>query len=381
MLNVYINNIQKFMPNEPVDNKNIEEYLGYVGGKKSKAKSIVLRSNGIKRRFYVLEKGTQKPLFTNAQLCSNAINKLLDEDFSLLDIECLACGTTSPDQLMPGHTLMVQGELGISSIETISASGICLSGINALKYIYYGIKAGEISKAVSCGSEASSPILCAKNFTEESNHKLDELEKNAGIGFEKDFLRWMLSDGAGAMRVENAPNKNKLSLKVEFIEVLSYAGEMPVCMYSGLEIQEDKSIKSWRAFEQKEVMEKSLLSVSQDVKLLNENIVEYTVVKPLFEIVKKKNIKADDYDYFLPHYSSTYFRDKLYAGLVKANFEIPYEKWFTNLITHGNTGSASIYIMLEELFNSGKLKKGQKILCYIPESGRFSTAFMSLEVV
>ena len=29
----------------------------------------------------------------------------------------------------------------------------------------------------------------------------------------------------------------------------------------------------------------------------------------------------------------------------------------------------------------GKLKKGQKILCYVPESGRFSTAFFSLEVV
>lgn len=381
MLNVYINDIQKFMPNEPVENKDIEEYLGYIGGKKSKAKNIVLRSNGIKRRFYVLEKETQKPLFTNAQLCSNAIKKLVNEKFSLNDIECLACGTTSPDQLMPGHTLMVQGELGISNIETISASGICLSGINALKYIYYGIKAGEIKKAISCGSEASSPILSARNFTEESNHQLEELEKNAGIAFEKDFLRWMLSDGAGAMRVENKPNENKLSLKIEFIEVLSYAGEMPVCMYSGLEIQEDKSIKSWRAFEQKEVMEKSLLSVRQDVKLLNENIIEYTVTKPVIEIVKRKNIKVDDYDYFLPHYSSTYFRDKVYEGLKRANFEIPYEKWFTNLVTHGNTGSASMYIMLEELFNSGKLQKGQKILCYIPESGRFSTAFMSLEVV
>ncbi|RXJ79361.1 beta-ketoacyl-ACP synthase III [Arcobacter sp. F2176] len=381
MSNVYINNIQKFMPNEPVDNKDIEEYLGYIGGKKSKAKNIVLRSNGIKKRFYVLEKGTQKPLFTNAQLCSNAINKLIDEDFTLNDIQCLACGTTSPDQLMPGHTLMVQGELGISGIETISASGICLSGINALKYIYYGIKAGDLTKAVSCGSEASSPILCARNFTEESNHQLEELERNAGIAFEKDFLRWMLSDGAGAMRVENKANKNKLSLKIEFIDVLSYAGEMPVCMYSGLEILENNSIKSWRAYEQEEVMKKSLLSVRQDVKLLNENIVEYTVIKPLIKIIEKRKINPEQYDYFLPHYSSTYFRDKLYEGLKKANFEIPYDKWFTNLVTHGNTGSASMYIMLEELFNSDRLKKGQKILCYIPESGRFSTAFMSLEVV
>ena len=381
MNNVYINDIQRFMPNEPVNNKDIEEYLGYVGGKKSRAKSIVLRSNGIKTRYYVMEKGTQKPLFTNAKLASNAIEKLNNNEFNIKDTQILACGTTSPDQLMPGHTLMVQGELGISEIETISASGICLSGINALKYIYYGIKSGEITTGISCGSEASSPILSARNFKEESNHMLEELESNTSIAFEKDFLRWMLSDGAGAMRVQNTPNKDKLSLKINFMDVLSYAGEMPVCMYSGLDVEEDGTVTPWRAFEQEEIMQKSLLSVSQDVKLLNANIIKYTVTKPIITIAKKQNIKPSDFTYFLPHYSSTYFKDKVYAGLVEANFEIPYEKWFTNLTTCGNTGSASMYIMLEELFNSGKLKKGDKILCYIPESGRFSTAFMSLEVV
>ena len=381
MSDVYINNIQKFMPNEAVNNTEIEEYLGYIGGKKSKAKNIVLRSNGIKQRYYVLEKGTQKPLYTNAQISALAIKKLEDENFKMSDIECLACGTTSPDQLMPGHTLMVQGELGINSIETISASGICLSGINALKYIYYGIKSGELSKAVSCGSETSSTVRCAKNFEQESNLKIEELEKNTSIAFEKDFLRWMLSDGAGAMRVENKANKNRNSLKIEFIDILSYAGEMPVCMYSGLDVLENNCHVPWRTYDQKEIMEKSLLSVKQDVKLLNENIIEYTVTKPIKEIIKKRGIKASDYTYFVPHYSSAYFRSKLYEGLKEVNFEIEYDKWFTNLVTHGNTGSASIYIMLEELFNSNTLKKGEKILCYIPESGRFSTAFMSLEVV
>jgi len=381
MSNVYINDIQKFMPNEPVNNKEIEEYLGYIGGKKSKVKNIVLRSNGIKSRYYVLEKGTQKPLFTNAQLCANAIKKLTTNDFSLDEIECLSCGTTSPDQLLPGHTLMVQGELKIDEIETISAAGICLSGINALKYVYYGIKAGEISTAISCGSEASSPSLSAKNFKKESDHLIEELEKNTSIAFEKDFLRWMLSDGAGAMKVQNKPNQDKSSLKIEFIDILSYAGNMPVCMYSGLNILEDGTNVSWRAYEQDEVMEKSLLSIAQDVKLLNANIINYTVTKPMKTIIKKYNLKVSDFTYFLPHYSSTYFREKVYQGLIEANFEIPYEKWFTNLVTKGNTGSASMYIMLEELFHSNKLQKGEKILCYIPESGRFSTAFMALEVV
>lgn len=380
MNDVFINKIEKFMPNEPVFNDEIEDYLGYIGGKKSKARKIVLKSNGIKRRFYVLEKDTQKQLFLNSQLCANAIKKLEDKDFKLEHLEALACGTTSPDQLMPGHSLMVQGELKLKPIETISASGICLSGVNALKYIYLGIKSGEFKNGISTGSEASSPILSAKNFQEESKN-LEELELNPNIAFEKDFLRWMLSDGVGAMLLQNTPNKDNISLKIEFIDILSYAGEMEVCMYSGLEVRDDKSIRSWRDFEQKELMEKSILSVQQNVKLLNENIVKYTVVKPLREIIKKRDLKASMYNYFLPHYSSLYFRDKLYEGLKEADFEIPYEKWFTNLEYFGNTGSASIYIILEELFNSKKLKKGEKILCYVPESGRFSTAFFSLEVV
>lgn len=379
MNRVFINNIQKFMPNEPVCNNEMEEYLGYIGGKKSKAKNIVLRSNGIKRRFYVMEKGTQKPLFSNAQITANAIKQLENESFSLKDLQTLSCGTTSPDQLLPNHTLMVQGELGISGIETLSASGICLSGINALKYIYYGIKAGELHNGISTGSEVSSMILSARNFKEESDYK--ELEKHPGIEFEKDFLRWMLSDGAGAMLIQDTPNKNGLSLEIKWIDILSYAGEMPICMYSGCEVDENDVATSWRACEQQEVMQKSLLGVKQNVKLLNENIIEYTVTKPMITIKEKRDLKEEAINYFLPHYSSTFFREKVYEGMKKAGLEIPFEKWFTNLVEFGNTGSASMYIMLEELFNSGKLKRGDTLLCYIPESGRFSTAFMYLEVV
>ncbi|RXI40671.1 hypothetical protein CRU99_10195 [Malaciobacter mytili] len=379
MNKVYINNIQKFMPNEPVSNNEMEEYLGFIGGKKSKAKSIVLRSNGIKRRFYVLEKNTLKPLFTNAQITANAVKKLENDNFKLEKLEALSCGTTSADQLMPGHTLMVQGELGINKIETISASGICLSGINALKYIYYGIKAGELNNGVSTGSETSSMVLNSRNFKEESDYR--ELENNPGIEFEKDFLRWMLSDGAGAMLLENKPNKDKLSLEIKWIDILSYAGEMPICMYSGCEVDENNNTTSWRAFEQQEVMNKSLLSIRQNVKLLNENIIEYTVTKPIKEILEKRDIKEEEITYFVPHYSSTFFRQKVYEGMKEGGLEIPFEKWFTNLTEFGNTGSASIYIMLEELFNTNRLKKGDKLLCYIPESGRFSTAFMFLEVV
>jgi|GEM_PF-1991853 len=54
------------------------------------------------------------------------------------------------------------------------------------------------------------------------------------------------------------------------------------------------------------------------------------------------------------------------------------EKWLTNLYIRGNTGGASIYLMLKEFFKSDKLQPGQKIFCFVPKSCRFTTAYMML---
>ena len=89
----------------------------------------------------------------------------------------------------------------------------------------------------------------------------------------------------------------------------------------------------------------------------------------------------EDIDWFLPHLSSEYFRGQIEEELIRTNIPIPQEKWFTNLTRLGNVGAASIYFMLEELFNSDKLKKGDNILCMVPESARFSYVYVYLTVV
>jgi 3-oxoacyl-[acyl-carrier-protein] synthase-3 len=40
--------------------------------------------------------------------------------------------------------------------------------------------------------------------------------------------------------------------------------------------------------------------------------------------------------------------------------DFPWEKWFYNLSDIGNIGAGSIFVALEEIMNSGKLKKGEK---------------------
>jgi len=376
---VYITKTANFFPNEPISNDEMEEFLGLINKNPSKSKRIVLRNNGIKRRFYALTKGG-KPTHTNAQMTAQAIRNLFKDDPERLRaIELLACGTSSPDQMMPSHAVMVHGELPETrSIEVVSPSGVCCAGMHAFKYAYMAIKTGDVHNAVATGSERFSGSLRSEVFEDEAQ-KLRELEENPYIGFEKEFLRWMLSDGASAFYLTDKKNEQGFSLKVEWIEGVSYANEMEACMYMGSEKLADGTLKGYLDFTPDEISSQSILSIKQDVKLLSEYIVPLGGIrlKTLFE---EKGLKSEEIDYFLPHMSSEFFKSKIFEELIKKGMPIPYEKWVINLETLGNVGAGSVYFMVDELFHSGRLKQGQKILLLVPESSRFSYAYSLLTV-
>lgn len=375
----YITRSSVCLPNAPVENDQVEAVLGQVGERPSRARRIVQRSNGIRRRYYVIDPVTRKPNYTNASLTAAAIRGLGGNGFALDDLACLACGTSNPDQLLPNHAVMVHGELGVPVCEVVATAGVCLSGTTALKYGWMSVVSEGARNAVATGSETASLGLLAQNYNGERINGAEVMEANPEIVFEKDFLRWMLSDGAGALLIEPAPRPG-LNLRVEWIDIFSYAHALPACMYYGAQKQTDGRLRGWLSYTPHERESKSLFTLNQDVRLLNEAVVEYTLVKPLGHVIGRRSLSAEDVDWFLPHMSSEYFRDQVADGLSRAGLPIPPERWFTNLDRVGNVGSASIYIMIDELLRSGKLREGQRLLCFIPESGRFSSGFIYLTV-
>lgn len=54
----YINSVSAYLPNSPIANEDMEDYIGKIGGNPSRVRSIVLRQNGIKHT--ILRVG-QKP--------------------------------------------------------------------------------------------------------------------------------------------------------------------------------------------------------------------------------------------------------------------------------------------------------------------------------
>ncbi|MBK8522177.1 MAG: beta-ketoacyl-ACP synthase III [Chitinophagaceae bacterium] len=376
---VYITNTAAFFPNDPVSNDEMEDYLGYINDAPSRSKAIVLRNNGIKNRFYALTK-EGKPTHTNAQMTAEAVRALFkDNPDGINDIQLLSTGTSTPDQLMPSHGVMVHGHLPETKpFEVISPSGVCCAGMHAFKYAYLATKAGEVQHSVATGSERFSLSLLAGNFEDEAK-RLKELVDDPYIGFEKEFLRWMLSDGAAAFHLSNKKNETGISLKVEWIEGFSYANELEPCMYQACEKMKDGSLKSYQDYTPQELAAQSIMSIKQDVKLLSKNIVLYGGYG-VSESLARHGVKSEEIDYFLPHMSSNFFKDKIYQQLIANGTGIMYDKWFVNLDQVGNVGAASVYFMVNELFHSGKLKVGDKIYLLVPESSRFSYMYSLLTV-
>ena len=369
MRNVYINKVAVFLPNKPVSNEEMEGYIGLIGGKPSRVRSIVLKQNGIKTRYYGLDK-EHKITHSNAQLAKEAVLGLFQEKTVPTDITLLACGTSTPDQLLPSHASMVHGELGNFPMEIFSSSGVCLTSLQALKICYSNILAGLHDNAVCVASELTSPALVSKFYDPEYEATHDNPDKDPYMAFEKDFMRFMLSDGAGAVLLQDHP-EGDCPLKVEWVEMTSYANELPTCMFMASELEPNGRLKSWKEFSPEEIKERGVLVGKQDIRQLKKYAIKYWVDHIETTLVKH-NLNPEEVDYVLPHLSSMLFYDQVNEELKSRGIALTKEKWFVNLPSVGNVGSAAIYVALEELIRTKEVTQGQKILLLVPESGRFS---------
>ncbi|AFY68906.1 3-Oxoacyl-(acyl-carrier-protein (ACP)) synthase III domain-containing protein [Thalassoporum mexicanum PCC 7367] len=370
----YINSVGKFLPGNPIANSEMEAYLGMIGDRPSRVKNRILKSNGIQNRYYALDKA-QNSTHLNSEMAAAAIRDSLQaSNLEPKAIDLLACATTWPDLLVPSFASMVHGELSeFAPLETISTQGVCCAGVSALKYAANQVELGNKHHAIAVASELPSRLFKASRFEAESR-----IQAGKSLPFDTEFLRWMLSDGAGAMLIQDQPNPKGLSLKIEWIELISHANAFPVCMYAGASDQNIE--KTWMNYPSyTEAASQGALNLRQNIRLL-EHVVKLGV-EGWIKLIKAGRVRPEEIDWLLCHYSSHFFRSQIVELLEYADCMIPESRWFTNLYTRGNTGCAAIYLMIEELFNSGKLEAGQKIFCFVPESGRFTTAYMMMSVV
>lgn len=364
---VYIQAAGYHLPGAPVNNEAMDDFIAPINRISLRIKNKILAENGIQQRYYAIDKNGSTSI-THARLAANAIEDCLQRTNTTLDdISLLTMGSTGSDALIPGFAAMVQGELGARPMETLSSLGVCASGIAALNYAAQSIELGAHQQALVAAAEMPSRIFKKSRFA----------PRGYQSDFDAHFLRWMLSDGAGALLLTDNPQaKNGIRLKVNWVHQKSFAGDYPVCMQLGLTEDRSKSFLDFPSSSEAEA--EGALALRQDIRLLphlfDVSIHEYV------KLVQEGWVHSSEIDHFLCHYSSNRFIPVVEELLAKAGLTIPRERWYSNLTTRGNTGSASIFIMLAEFLETHTVKSGEKIFCFIPESGRMTAAYMLLEV-
>ena len=129
----------------------------------------------------------------------------------------------------------------------------------AVKAAANAIEVGDHRAALVVVSELASRLFKNTRYEAAGGHD--------AIDFNSEFLRWMLSDGAGAWLLESQPRGK--CLRVDWLRAFSHADAFPVCMGIGMPTNAADT-RTWQDFatygERKWA---GALLIRQDVRLLS----------------------------------------------------------------------------------------------------------------
>jgi 3-oxoacyl-[acyl-carrier-protein] synthase-3 len=245
----------------------------------------------------------------------------------------------------------------------------------AMKAASLQVAAGEHSAGLAVGAEFSSRYFRPENYAGTSALRADDtLPGDAG------FLRWTLSDGAAAVLIEDRPAAHGPSLRIDWISLRSFADRFAPCMTAGAVRDGDGAITPWSLNGGAvAAAQAGAFQLRQDVGALNRMLPIW--LGEFMRLVDAGRIDPHAVDWFLCHFSAHGLREEMARLATQAGCMIPEERWFTNIYDKGNVGAAAIFLMLDDLLRSGRLRHGQKILLAVPESGQCIISYAGLTVV
>lgn len=356
---VYLRATGVYLPGPPIGNDEMESYLGTVHGRPSRARALALRHNGIRARHYALDR-RGRPTHSSAELATRAVRDAFarQRGLHLRDTDHLAVAGSFGDRLLPGLASPVQHALGLDGIGIASFQSVCGAAAMALQSAWMHVACGGRRQAVVVGSEFVSRILRG-SYLEPTRlasreHGVEDLEV--------EFLRWTLSDGAGAAVFAPTPAADGPSLRLDWVDVASYAPRFDVCMQLGA------GRDSWASYASPvEAAADGAFCLRQDFRTLRRMFPVW--VQRLRDLGEVHGFAPDDVDAFLCHFSSYALGREVMEVMRDARFLVPEARWYSNLRERGNTGAASIFVMLDEFLRVRAPRRGQRVLLCIPESG------------
>jgi 3-oxoacyl-[acyl-carrier-protein] synthase-3 len=233
---------------------------------------------------------------------------------------------------------------------------------------------GEKRNAITVASEFAS-----RGFKSTRYDEFRAISEDGSLPMEAAFLRYMLSDGAGAVVVESAPAKSGISLRIDWISLTSYANTEKACMFVGS--NDNACAKTWGDYPTvSAAAADGAFAARQKLSLLPHlvrvGIDEYE------RLCGMGKFDPQTVTWFPAHYSSERMKTMMLGEFSRRGVAAGSpEMWYSNLTRVGNIGCAAIFVILDDMMTQCLIKDGDTLLCMVPESGRFVISFMHLTAV
>ena len=255
---------------------------------------------GIKRRHIMTDEST------SYMACRAAEKAIENAGISCEKIDLIIVSTVSSDTVLPSTACIVQDQLKATNAMCFDINVACTGFITAYNIAQSYINAGLVETALVIGAEGLSTAILFGDGAGAAIIKKDEKAR---------FETVMHSDGSmgGALTCENS---------IQYREI-------------------NNSKKTFVSMNGQEVFRFAVRKVPECIE----------------ELISKMKIEKSEIDLFLLHQANKRILESIGKRLKVSMDLIP-----ENVSEYGNTSSASIPILLDEMVRDGKIQKGNKII-------------------
>ena len=266
---------------------------------------------GVVRRHIIEEE-------TTVSMAAEAAKRALENSKIPADeIDLILVSTISSNVILPCAACEVQKEIGAVNATCFDLNAACTGFVFAYNTAQAYIAAGIYKKVLIIGAEALSNLV---NWTDRGTCIL-------------------FGDGAGAAVLTAAEG----NVPTMVTHSNGTAGEVLAC--------DSRHNKDWK---------EHLEDGSTYMQMNGQEVFKFAVRKVpevVNEVITAAGIDIEDIDMFVLHQAN-----KRIVESVAKKLKQPIEKFPMNMQEYGNTSSASVGILLDELNREGKLASGQKII-------------------
>lgn len=235
------------------------------------------------------------------------------------DIDLIVCSNVVNEFVTPGLSCVIQRDLG-TKVPTMDINAACAGFIYGLDFVHgYSLAHKDVRYIL---------LVCA----EEPTRMMNWADRNVCVLF---------GDGAAAV-IFDCTDKDSDCIK-----------EVKLSGVPAVESLYYKRVLEPTPYITKEKEPVPLTMNGRDIFRMATR----AGVADISAVLEKTGMKADDVDYYLLHQANLRIIDS-----IQKHFDISHDKFVHNIEHLGNTSSASVPILLDDMNRSGRLSKGQKLI-------------------